>query len=201
VLEGPAQEETLRSHAVRPPNETFRASPQGASKLLTSKWASCRSNRSPVVSASRHGPAYHRRSMLSAEATTGTRRVQPAGCTRYTATDRLRARDVNSCNEGSCSFLDLRFSRCWKSPPIAISGEREPSRSERTEETAPEKPNHAASSSLLSSSCSSRFSARSADEADESLSFASLPCLSSSRSDVRSFKVLLSNPFATVLQR
>jgi hypothetical protein len=58
------------------------------------------------------------------------------------SSNRSRARDANSCKEGSCSFLDLRFSRCWKSPPIAISSEREPSRSEGTEETASEKPDH-----------------------------------------------------------
>jgi hypothetical protein len=118
------------------------------------------------------------------------------------SSNRSCAPDVNSCNEGSCSFFDLRFSRCWESPPIAVSGEREPSRSEGTEETAAEKPDHAAFSSPLSSSSRSRSLARSAGEAAESLSFASLRCLSSSsRSDVRSFKVLLSNPFTKVLQR
>jgi hypothetical protein len=53
----------------------------------------------------------------------------------------------------------------------------------------PEKPHHAAFSPPLSSISRSRSLARSADEAAEPSSFASLPCLSSSsRSDVRSFK-------------
>jgi hypothetical protein len=55
--------------------------------------------------------------------------------------------------------------------------------------TASEKPHHAAFSSPLSSISRSRSLARSADEAAESSSFASLPCLSSSsRSDVGSSK-------------